>query len=368
MTALAAALGAAGLTGTTDTKIPDAPKDGRRFGVRKGLSGGRKSRWGRSDRPNMIEWTHDEIGSIKIELIKFTLGSVIHHEGPNTWSRINFGNLEKPKHVKLDFSYDLKGDVELIWACGDKVMDTREGNPPQFVVPITWKPGRKTGDPDMPEVSHGNNEDFQLYAFNTKTGFCVHLDISAVSRHGEFWLTVQEVTGARLAWHNPDLTIEELTSVVVDDKAYTLVPVYSENCYPGFDPVASWQRSYPGRIEQILNYAVTWNAAVPVEECEIATWKPEWPAQVPDDLASKGYHKAVVLWYNLTIGQGRLQLESGEVCFVHFKAVQDQNGNFLAQQGEFPVLLPATGVYVKYMLKPDRDQEMKPAATVARVA
>jgi hypothetical protein len=78
--------------------------------------------------------------------------------------------------------------------------------------------------------------------------------------------------------------------------------------------------------------------------------------------------KAIVMWYNLTIGFGFLQLEDGRPCFVHFKAIEGWDGKKLAKSGDFPVLEPAKGCYVKWHLKQDKTGAMKPAAVAVRAA
>lgn len=312
---------------------------------------GRKSKtrghWGQSKRANMIEWQHPDIGSIYIELKGFQFARAVHQDGPNTWNAIELGR-QTPRKVEIDFTYDLYPDVELIHGHKRRgVVDAKETQPDPFCVEVIWRQAAGRDGDMYPELQKDRVKDFQLYPINKKTGFTVHLDVSIVANAGRLWVTIQEVTGAQIAWHSPDVTIDGLSSVIVGERAYTLVPVYSENCYDGFDPVTSWNKTYPARADHVLGYAAEFGAAQPVEDCVMGEWQPQWPATIPADLAKRGYKKAVVLWYNLTLGFGFAQLESGETCFVHIKSIQDETGRYVIQQGDFPVMAPSRGCYVK---------------------
>jgi cold shock CspA family protein len=327
-----------------------------------------QSNWGKSGRPNMIEWSHPLFGSVQIELKQFPLGKEIYQQGPNTWCRINLGQ-HRPSEIVLDVMYSLNDGVELLHAIGKRVVNTAEADPAPFVIKVEWKPGPKEGDDPIPHLPQGYQQDFQLFLINKSLGLMVELEVTWVSRNGVLWVTVQDKLGAQVVEHSLGTDIAGLTSIQIGERNLTLVPFYNENCYPGFDPVASLNRSYDARADKVLGYANEFGAAIPIDECEPGEWKPEWPTQVPTDLAKKGYKKAVVMWYNLTLGYGFLQLEDGQTCFVHFKAILDENNKSVVQTGDFPVLEPATGCYVKWQLKEDsRTGEKKPAATAVRVA
>jgi hypothetical protein len=326
-----------------------------------------QGQWGKSGIPNWIEWSHPDFGSIQIELKSFLFAEKVYQQGPNTWRRINLGH-HQPSQIVLDVLYTLNDDVELLHALGNRVINTSEKDPLPFAINIEWKPGPKEDSDMVPHLPQGYQQDFQLFLINKTMSCLVEIEVTWVSRNGVLWVTAQEKLGAQIVEHSLGTNVEGLSSIQIGGRNLTLVPIYNENCYPGFDPVASLNRSYPARADKVLGYVDEFGAILPIDECTPGQWQPEWPTEVPIELKQKGYKKAVVMWFNLTLGYGFLQLEDGQSCFVHFKVILDEYGNGVAQTGDFPVLEPAKGCYVKWQLKADRSGEKKPAATAVRAA
>ncbi len=371
MNAMAAALVKAGVV--TDTAIPasagqpEKPKKKVDLSKKK-RAGPKKGRWGTSSVPNMIEWEHPEIGAIQIELKPLRFGEHVYQDGPNTWRRIRMGD-HRPSSLTLECIYNPNSDVEFLYGLGQQLFDIAKQMPKPFEVPITWTPGSKPDDHETPSLPHDATEDFQIFGINRTNGFLVHLDVSIVSRNGSFWVTVQEVLGARIVWHSSEIDLTDYSSIEIGDRSYSLVPVYDENCYPGNDPVASIERSYKGRSRHLLRLAAGFNAAIPAEECDPGMWQPQWPAEVPDELKKKGYQSMIIQWFNLTIGWGWGVLENGRPVHVHFKQIQDENGNFVAQQGDFPVVQPGKPYYAKLLKKdPKQSDDGKEKSTAVRPA
>lgn len=333
---------------------------------RKNGSKKKAGRWGRTDIPNMIERSWEGLGSIRIELAEFRFAQTIHEQGPNTWRQIPLGG-KKPSKLVLEADWVLEDGVEIIHAFKNRVVDGSTSEVRSFEIPITWQAGQRRDSEDVPVLPGKGERDFQLYLINRKNGFIVHVDVTVVSRKGMFWLIVQEVTGAQIVQHDREVELDGYTSIIIGDNGYSMVPVYNENCYPGFDPVASWNRSYAGRADKVLGYAVDFGAYVSPEDCAPGEWQPEMPNDVPAALKAKGYSPATVEWFNLTAGFGFVQLKDGQKCFVHFTAIQDENGKNVADQGDFPALQPMRGCYVKWQLTEDKG-EKKPKATAVRPA
>lgn len=365
MTALAEAFQKAGIAGSgTEAETPPAPEPRRRMRTQKKDSQkpATKGHWGRAKRPNMIEWEHPLLGSVYVELKQILLGRETYQSGPNTWCRMLMGH-HQLKEIRLDFNYNLKEGVEILYGLGDQLVNLDTTEPTPFVLPVAWNKGRGKDAEARPTIT-AKSKDFQLFVMHKE--LVIHLDVAVVTRDGLFWLTLQEVTGMQVLRHDSDVDVEGLTSVIVGEHGYTLVPAYDENCYPGFDPVASIERSYPGRTKKLLQFAAEFGAFVEPDSCSPGAWNPQWPAEVPAELAQQGYVKAVVQWFNLTIGWGFLQLEDGRACFVHFKAIEDDSGKKVAAQGDFPVLSAGGGVYLKWA--PNKEKGNSPAATAVRAA
>jgi cold shock CspA family protein len=346
MNAMAAAMTAAGFTPPTDTATKATPKV---IDVKKGKRRNRRRgrQFGTSGTPATIQWSHDAIGNIQIALRDLPFSGEIHQIGANTWSKIDLRN-KKPRKIELETLLNLNEDAEVIWACGKKLVAIEnETVVPDFFVNIDWKPadGRRDSD-EVPHLRHDDQEDFQLYVMNKKTGFFVHLDVTVSSRKGGFWVVVQEVLGAQVLWHPADNTLEGYTSVVIGERAYTLVPVYAENAYPGNDPIASIERTYPGRTKELMGHVAKWDVAVDLDHVEPGEWQPQWPTREFPELKAKGYEPAVVMWFNLTIGFGFVQLEDGRQCMAHFKSFEGWDGKKTADGIDFPYLEAGKGCYV----------------------
>lgn len=371
---------AAASSATPPTSAP-AQKPKRQARIKIKSRGNKRGQWGKSQTPNIIEWSHPELGTVMVQLKQLSFTGEVFQEGPNTWRKINLRQ-HTPSEIVLEVGYELPKGVELLHGFVDRVINSSEvPHLDPFKVKIEWSDGPQRDSDPIPNLSHGQDEDFQLYLVNKATGFLVHLDVSIVSRKGTFWVTVQEVLGAQVVKYDDVLYpdgVAEYTSVVFDEKdgkkegervGYTLVPVYAENAYPGNDPVASMNRSYNKRGEKVLAYCDKLGIGVSVEHCAPAEWNPEWPEHVPTDLRQKGYEEGVVLWYNLTIGGGFIQPRIGEPCWVHFSKIHNRLGVGVANVGNFPVLQSGKGVYFKWQLEKNRRSgEMKPAVTSALTA
>ena len=175
-------------------------------------------------------------------------------------------------------------------------------------------------------------------------GKFVELQVSLTTRRGAFWIAIQEVySGQVVRTTNAKADQIGLVSLPAGNGLKALVvPLYPKFAYPGAD----YLDTFHGIGTQLVAYAVgEVGAFSQLSKATVARWEPEW-SQLPESYAQKRFEPAVVDWFNLVTGFGKATTESGEKVFIHFNAIEDENGRQVSQYG-FPALDPYEVVMVR---------------------
>ncbi|MES2059481.1 MAG: hypothetical protein V4438_00440 [Patescibacteria group bacterium] len=176
--------------------------------------------------------------------------------------------------------------------------------------------------------------------FLREDGIFMQLQVSVTTRRGQFWVALQEIHSGQIVRTTKkkaeelNLDYEEVSGTVA-----TVVPARTEDAYPGFDYLGTFQTMGP----KLIDYALQNNASERLSDCVVAERK-DTHAFLPMDLANKGWQVGHVAYFNLVIGCGNIINEDGEMVFVHFNQVETQDGVSAAFRREFPVLEPMSAV------------------------
>jgi len=312
-------------------------------------------KWGHAAR--VIQWEHELFGSVSINTKNFQLGNT-EQEGPNTWARV-YTDEKQPETIEMQFITSLKEDVCLLHASAGELEDCTDHDIPFFNVRVDWT--EEKGTP-IPHTRQRDRDNFDL-VFLLPEGIFLQLQISLVTRKGDFWVCVQEVWAGQIAELSPGEAVDASANThPVGERFGMVVPLYAENAYPGADYLKTFKNMGP----KVIDFAFENGAFVPLANAVAAQWEPEWPENIPENLAKNGWSKAVVLFFNLVTGFGRVLCEDGETCFVHFVTIQDNTGVPMVSKGHYPVLQPMSGIYLKYRAVAGKQDPRQ--ATVARAA
>ena len=292
----------------------------------------RRRKWGVSENRTVIDWSNEILGNLRIDTRKFEIGD-IKQVGPNSWAPINLKH-DTPTTIRLDVAHEVHDDVFVIRAQGGEISDVSYGIP-SFDINVEWTNGK-------PHTREKDKDNFDL-VFLKENGLFIQLQISIVTRNSRFWLCVQEIWGG---------------AIVKDDGKFAVLPLYSENAYPGADYLSTFKNMGP----KVIEFAVEHCKLEPAEAANVQKWDPAWNGPLPDQMKKNGWIRATPTFFNLVIGWGFVLCEDGKSCFVHFNNIVDENGRSIASKGELPVLQPMTCVALKY-----KEGEKGRQATAVRV-
>ena len=306
-----------------------------------------RQRWGQASNNQSIRWVHGWFGRLDIFVEGWNLGET-KQVGPNTWVPIEPKN-RRPEQISIGFSGALQDGVNVLYAAAGEVTDmmTRDAFPP-FVIEILWQ--------GMPRTRQKNKDNIDIVLWRSG-GHFVQLQISAVVRNGKFWLCVQEIFDGRVASTSAQKAEElRLAMHQMGEHTFVVIPTAKENAYPGANYLWTFKNMGP----KVVTHITSMNSVAQLSEVRVAEWDPQWiePEDVPEYMTKDGWLRAVVTFFNLVIGWGFARNEAGEMVFVHFANVLEEDSQPLAKLGEMPVLEPMMGIV--YKMVPDLDRDGNP--------
>ncbi|KND47292.1 MAG: hypothetical protein AB199_02595 [Parcubacteria bacterium C7867-004] len=318
-------------------------------------------KYGRSHSVRSFRWDHPMFGALTVSTLNFNMLES-KQNGPNTWARLHSQKRE-PRSVDFTLMDELADGVRLLVIDSGKVTETETLDTlPEFNVPIRYE-----GEHRVP-ATHAKTGDDRDLVFIRPDGSFVNFEVSVVTRKGVHWVCGQETYCGQIVIMEVGVAQTlDLDCYEIDGMALSVVPLYEENAYPDHENPTRFRnflKILPGATE-VLKYAYRHNAYTPVEECDPAEWKPEWP-ELTEQQVKKGLKAGVVTFFNMVMGWGFAVCKDGEelkYCQVHFAQMIDDAGVPIATKGELPVLQPMSGVLLKYKA----NEEGKLAATVIRV-
>lgn len=250
----------------------------------------------------------------------------------------------RPKYLALAFATKVSGGRRVLHVQKDVITDVTEGAIPSLRVFIDWVDG-------IPHTRATNRDNINIVFVDPDEANVVMLEVSITSRGGWFWVAIQELYAGQIGRTTTAKAAElELTTIPLDGFAGLVLPVYPENNWPGANFLENFKDAGPG----IVRYAAEKGIVRPLSKCcKPQEWNPGPTPTLPEAMAKNGWQVATVLWFNLVIGYGFALLADGSNVFVHFKAIVDEKGRDLANQGEFPLVEASQHIAMKVAIQPD---------------
>lgn len=297
-----------------------------------------------------VSWKRKLFGAVTIAVDEFGMGGAQQLDRFTMVVPI-FLNDRTPDAVTFSFKMELADGVHLFHAQNGPATDCTDGKVPKFSIPVTWT---NSGRRDVPSTVSKIGDDIDLVFLDTKgngdgrTGAFIQLEISLSTRHGQFFLAVQEVyAGQVVRTTAANAKRAKLDTVPVGSHLGSVVPLFPENAYPG----VNFFENFKYLAGQLVTAAIECGASVPLSKCVIARWDPQGK-RLPASLKhiGEGWEVATVMWFNAVIGGGFVYVHSlRKVCFVHFKQIQDALGRPIWKgKLTFPMLTPMRAVWVRY--------------------
>ena len=297
-------------------------------------------------------WINDLFGTLTIEGQGVNLGEQEEGQSASTssvWTEVTFlrtgsGKENHPEVLTFHLDAVLQPGVSLFQGQGKVVIDVTE-RIPVFRVPVKWNEVKIGNEKVLVPSTRVPDQDNIDLVFLSSSGMFVEIQISITTRHGKFWLGVQEVYSGQIVRTTHDKARKiPLQSLPIGSLVGLVVPLYAENAAPGADYLKSFKMG-----PQVIKWAFEKGATVPLSECVAVKWQPD-QRPLPEKLAQSEWSRAVVLFFNIVIGFGFAQLDDGRTTRIYFDKVVDEDGAPLVSKGEFPVLQPMTAVAVRVVV------------------
>lgn len=184
----------------------------------------------------------------------------------------------------------------------------------RLTVPVTWK---DIGEGRMAPHTRERGRDNVDIIFRSKNGRFLDIQVALVTWRGRFYVTIQQqYLGQVVRTTGPRPGTRALDIVTLD-------PV---NTFPGSKGFESTWERMGFLLKDMVRVDMPGQQRSRVEQAE---WTdPKFKG------SQGGWRSAVVLYYNLVTGSGRIMDEIGAQYYVHAKNVVDP------QQGALPILEP----------------------------
>ena len=236
---------------------------------------------------------------------------------------------EQPESLTFRVTCSSLSGVCVLHSHGNNVItDTTHKGIPPFTVSIGWQKNDMAQKyvPDTRTGGKANGSDHIDMVMLRMDGSFAHIQISLVTRHGKFWVVVQEIYLGKVL------------------QGYAIVPLHPVYAYEG----NSYLEMAKELGQKVLERSASHCGSLLVSDHPVVTWDYDRSIEIPETLKRLGWQKAVVKFFNYLEGWGFCVCEDGTECFMHFKYVLDKNGATMVVGDEFIALQPTQVVAVKY--------------------
>ncbi len=185
-----------------------------------------------------------------------------------------------------------------------------------FEVPIRWTYSEEHNR-KIPNITSGKRDYHRIF-FVDKHGKFRFCNVFVASRTGRFYLGIQVmVAGHLLAVPGKNaIKAEQAHTLAVAGVTYSVrvAPTTMADAYLNFNPFLSfYEEMKPFAAQMIAD-----GRYGPVADGEVSLWEFPQDVAIPQKYQRKGYTPAVVQFYDVHKGIGKLLLADGTILFLHF--------------------------------------------------
>lgn len=225
----------------------------------------------------------------------------------------------RPREVVLTFAAVRADNVRLLRVTRNEAVECTD-EIKLLRVKLKWEKG-VSREVAMPDGVNDVN-----FVFLKPDGSFIQYEVAAMTRE------VVNDRGRRLRGFFLSIQESWVGWAAETDAGVAFIPGKAENAYPGADYVKS---AVGG--QHVLDAAAARGMVAKKDSVQPAVWEALF-AEVPAAYRAEGYVPAIVQWFNISGGYGKLVLEDGRVCFARMSVILDEDGLQVLGTRFFPML------------------------------